>query len=225
MVPPVLTETTIRYLFATTWLPSRTNEDVVAVPGGATTALDTAASLLDIAMWNLRRQGLMEFEQLRAVEDEPIRVLGGPSFSRFKLLDASAKLPGLEGALLRAAPSVEPWEGWVQKKIQRLSDEDEHGVRRLVRALDLDDRSPCNSVCNHCFAEAAAAGLVKRKGRLFAAVVFTELPAVESLRERQDELRAARGAYREAEPELTNAVASDCLRTVVDSHGPTSFGD
>ena len=62
-----LTETTIRYLYATTWLPSTTKEHTVAVPGGATTALDTAGNLLNIAIWSLRRQGLMEFEQLRPV--------------------------------------------------------------------------------------------------------------------------------------------------------------
>lgn len=62
------------------------------------------------------------------------------------------------------------------------------------------------------------------KGRLFPAVVFTDLPAVESLRERHDELRTARGAYLEAEPELTGAVMSDCLRTVADSYD-TSLGD
>ena len=45
-----LTETTIRYVYATTWLPSSTKDHTVAVPGGATTALDTAGNLLHIAM-------------------------------------------------------------------------------------------------------------------------------------------------------------------------------
>ena len=224
MGPPAVTETTIRYLYATTWLPSTTKQDIVAVPGGATTALDTAGNLLHCAMWNLRGQGLMEFEQLRELEDEPVRVFGGRSFSRFKLLDASTTLPGLEGALLHAAASVDPPEGWLQEGIDRVTEEDEGGVRRLVRALNLDNRSPWDSVCNHCLAEAAAAGLVKAKGRLFRKVVFTDLPAVESLRERHDELRAARGAYLDAEPDLTNAVMSDCLRTIADAYSP-SLGD
>ena len=209
MGAPALTETTIRYLFATTWLPCDTKQDIVAVPGGATTAIDTAGNLLHIAMWNLRRQGLMQFEQLRAVERERVRVLGGKSFSGFRLLDASARLPGLEGALLDAARSVEGADG---------------GVRELVRALDLDNRSPWDSVCNHCFAEASAAGLVATKGRLFRKVVVSDAAAVESLRERHDELRAARGAYLDAEPELTNAAMADCLRTVADAYNP-SLGD
>ena len=135
-----LTETTIRYLYATTWLPNRSNEHTVAVPGGSTTAIDTAGNLLHIAMWSLRREGLMEFEQLRTVEEERVRVLGGRSFSAFSLLDARATGRGLEGAVLNAA---------------RRLDGDDRGVRRLVRALDLDNRSPWNTVCGHCFAEAA----------------------------------------------------------------------
>jgi hypothetical protein len=206
---PALTETTIRYLFATSWLPCDSKQDIVAVPGGATTAIDTAGNLLHIAMWNLRRQGLIEFEQLRPVEKERVRVLGGRSFAGFTLLDRSARQPGLEGALLRAAQALETRDG---------------GVRALVRALDLDNRSPWDSVCNHCFTEASAAGLVAVKGRLFRKVVISDAAALEALRERHDELRAARGAYLDAEPELTNAAMADCLRTVVDAYNP-SLGD
>ena len=129
MGPSALTETTIRYLFATSWLPCNTKQDIVAVPGGATTAIDTAGNLLHIAMWNLRRQGLMEFEQLRPVETERVRVLGGKSFAGFRLLEASARLPGLEGALLDASRRV---------------DQGDSGLRALVRALDLDNRVPWN---------------------------------------------------------------------------------
>jgi hypothetical protein len=89
-------------------------------------------------MWNLRRQGLMEFEQLRPVEKERVRVLRGKPFAGFRLVDTSARLRGLEGAVLDAARGVEGGDG---------------GVRALVRALDLDNRSPWDSVCNHCFAE------------------------------------------------------------------------
>ena len=209
MGPPALTETTIRYLFATSWLPNDPNEYTVPVPGGTTKAIDTAGNLLHIAMWNLRRQGLMEFEQLRPVEKERVRVLGGKPFTGFRLLDEGARLRGLEGAVLNAARGVEGSDG---------------GVRALVRALDLDNRSPWGSVCSHCFAEASAAGLVARKGRLFPKIVITDEAAVESLRERHDELRAARGAYLDAEPDLTNAAMADCLRTVADAYQP-SLGD
>jgi hypothetical protein len=207
--PSELSESTVRYLYATTWLPSSDTEWTVAVPGGSTKAIDTAGNLLHIAMWNLRRQGLLDFEQLRPVEEEKVRFLGGKPFSRFELLEGSPKLPGLEGALLRAAAAVE-----LPKR----------DVRTLVRALDLDNRGPWNTVCNSCFAEANAAGLVEVKGRLFKKIVFTDVEAVESLRERHDELRAARGAYLEAEPELTNAVMSDCLRTIADAYSPSLGG-
>jgi hypothetical protein len=62
------------------------------------------------------------------------------------------------------------------------------------------------------------------EGRLFKKIVFTDTAAVESLRERHDELRAARGDYLDAEPDLTNAVMSDCLRTVADAYSP-DLGD
>ena len=145
----------------------------------------------------------MEFEQLRPVEHERVRVLGGRPFSGHTLVDRDARLPGLEGALLDAARAAEPGD-----------------VRALVRALGLDDRGPWNTVCGHCFAEAHAAGLVEVRGRLFKKVVFTDMAAVEALRERNDELRAARGEYLDAEPELTTAVITDCLRTVIDGYSP-----
>jgi hypothetical protein len=214
-----LTETTVRYLYATTWLPSSDTEWTVAVPGGSTKAIDTAGNLLHIAMWNLRRQGLMDFEQIRPVEEERVRFLGGRSFSRYEVLAGAPSLPGLEGALLRAAAEV-PTEGWLQDRVEKLTKEDDYGVRRLLSALRLDSKGPWNTVCNHCFAEAHAAGLVAVKGRLFKKIVVTDHAAVESLRERHDELRAARGAYLEAEPELTKAVISDCLRTVIDGYTP-----
>ena len=203
MSPPELTETTIRYLFATSWLPSEGGGQVVAVPGGSTRAIDTAGNLLHIAMWNLRRQGLMEFEQLRPVETERVRVLGGDPFSGHTPVDRDARQPGLEGALLDASRVAERGD-----------------VRALVRALDLDNRGPWNTVCGHCFREAAAAGLVDVKGRLFKKVVVTNEDGVASLRARNDELRTARGDYLDAEPDLTMAVMSDCLRTVTDAFNP-----
>ena len=127
-----LTDATVRYLYARTWLPASDGDYGVAVPGGSVRAVDAAGNLLHIAMWSLRSQGLMEFEQLRPVEDEKVRVLG--------------------------------------------------------------------------------------------LVVFTDIAAVESLRQRHDKLRAARGDYLDAEPDLTNAVMSDCLRTVADAYSP-DLGD
>lgn len=207
MAAPELTESTIRYLFATTWLPSGDNDRKVAVPGGSTRAVDTAGNLLHIAMWNLRGRGLMEFEQLRPVEEEGVRVLGGEPFSGFTLTGGDARMPGLEGALLHAAHATPPGD-----------------VRALVRTLELDNRGPWNTVVGHCFSEAAAAGLVSVKGRLFKKTVIDDLAAVESLRGRHDELRAARGEYLDAEPELTGAVMADCLRTVADAYSP-DLGD
>jgi hypothetical protein len=201
-VPQALTDTTIRYLFATTWLPTDPAERQVRVPGGSTIGVDTGGNLLHAALWNLRAQGLMEFEQRRPVEHERVRVMGGRPFSGFRVLRATGSpAPGLEGALLAAARA------------------DEGDVRELVRALDLDDRSPWGTVCSHCFREAHSAGLVAVRGRVFKKIVITDPAAVEAMRERHDELRAARGKYLDAEPELTGAVIADCLRVVADAFG------
>ena len=113
-------------------------------------AIDTPGNLLHIAMWKLRRQGLMEFEQLRPVEKERVRVLGrqivlGVQAPRL----GSAETGRARGRLLGAARAVPGADA---------------GCAPLVRALDLDNRSPWGSVCGHCFAEASAAGLVDDQG-------------------------------------------------------------
>ena len=218
--PPDLTETTVRYVFAADWLPSSDSEHLVAVPGGATKALDTASSLLHVALFALRRDRVIAFEQIRPVEDEPVRVFGGRSFCRFTLLDRTARRAGLEGALIQAAATVGPAERWHDRKIADASKEDDYGMRLLIRALDLDNRGPWKTVCNHCYAEAHAAGLVEIKGRLLKRLVFTDTAAVEALRPRHDELRAARSAYMDAEEDLSMAVASDCLRVIADGFQP-----
>ena len=71
-----LTDATVRHLYATTWLPGSDGDYGVAVPGGSVRAVDAAGNLLHIAMWSLRDQELMEFEQLRPAEEEKVRVLG-----------------------------------------------------------------------------------------------------------------------------------------------------
>jgi hypothetical protein len=217
--PPQLTVTTIRYLFATSWLPRNERDHLVAVPGGGTTAWDTAANLLHTALWNLRRQGAIEFHQLRPVEAESLVVLGGRSFARFEFRDPGVELRGLEGALLRAARKAGPSGGLAERAVDRVSDEDDAGVRRLVQAMELRYQAPWGTVTAHCFAEAAAAGLVKEKGWAIKRVEIIDPAAVASLRERNDELRAARKADMEREPDLHEAVIADCLRAVYSAYG------
>jgi hypothetical protein len=65
---------------------------------------------------------------------------------------------------------------------------------------------------------------VSTKGRFLRTVVISDPATVESLRQRHDELRAARGAYLDAEPELTNAAMADCLQTVADAYHPSLGG-
>lgn len=219
MSPPELTVTTIRYLFATSWLPRNESEQLVAVPDGGTTAWDTAANLLHTALWNLRRQGVIEFHQLRPVEEEKVVVLGGRSFARFEFRDPGVELRGLEGALMRAARKVEPSEGLIDRAVDRISHEDDYGVRRLVLAMDLRYQAPWGTVTAQCFVEAAAAGLVKEKGWAIKRVEIIDPAGVASLRERNDELRAARKADMDREPELHEAIVADCLRALYSAYG------
>jgi hypothetical protein len=145
---------------------------------------DAAGNLLHIAMWSLRREGLMEFEQLRpAVEEERVRVCPDP---------APGRGSGRRSAASRAAPSTAP-------------------SSPARAALPSRSSKPEN-------------GLPPLKGRLFKKIVFTDMAAVESLRARHGELRAARGSYLDAEPELTSAVMSDSLRAVADAYSP-DLGD
>jgi hypothetical protein len=219
MDPPRLTVTTIRYLYATTWLPCDEREKTVAVPGGQTTALDTAGNLLHTALWNLRRQGVFDFEQLRPVEVEQVVVLGGRSFSSFEFRDPGQDLRGLEGALIMAARDVASGGGFADRQIDRVTGEDGHGVRRLVTAMPLHNMAPWATVVGYCFAEAEAAGLVEHKGWAIKRVAITDPPAIESLRARNDELRATRAADMEREPELHNAVIADCLHAIKNAYG------
>lgn len=176
------------WLFASEWLPDK--------------PLDRASNLLHVAMWELRRQGLVGLRQLRPVVREPIAVLGGKSFTACDLLAPTAAMDGLEGALLRAARGLEEHDG----------------TRRLVQLLDLHDRTPWDTVMGHCFGEAAAAGLVEVRGRMIKKVVVIDPAGVEAHRERFTEIRAARAADLEREHDLHHAVIVDCLQAVDWAH-------
>lgn len=180
------------------------------VPRALVEGLDTGANLLNLAVWSLREQGLVQVEQLRPVEDEPVRALGGQSFSRLMALGKGEDLPGLEGALLAKARE-DPEAGMLARLADRVSGDDEHGLRGLLLSMDIAGSSPWGKVVSHCFAEARAAGLVDNKGRLFKKLVITDPAGVEALRGRDAEIVAARKRYREEQKELDHAVIADCL--------------
>jgi hypothetical protein len=236
MEPPELTAATTLYLCATSWLPLREGEDTVVVPGGRTAAIDTAANLLHTAMWDLRRQGVFDFEQLRPVEDEKIEVprrvnigltigVGVPqSSARFEFLDPGVDLPGLEGELIKAARSVRdvPPSGFINRVLARGNQDDERGVRRLVGRMNLYSADPWQTAVDYCLGEAKAAGLVEVVTRWFymQEVRIVDQAAVDSLRERTDELRAARRADLERAPDLHDAVIADLIGALEDAHRP-----
>jgi len=205
---PDLTATTVRYLFASDWAPPTESNWTLRVPGASVDGLDTAGSLLNLAIWSLRQQGLVDVEQLRQVETERVTVMGGHSFARLRVLEGDPVLAGLEGALLRKA----------LEKPEALPGDDEDGVRGLVLALGLHDKAPWTSVAGYCFAEARDAGLVEVKGRMIRKPAITDPAAVEELAPRNAEIAAARTDYREQEPDLDGAVLSDCLAAVSWAH-------
>ena len=187
------------------------------VPGAKVAGPDTAGNLLNVALWSLGEQGLIELEQLRPVEVEKVQSMGGRSFARATVLDRPSELPGLEGALL-AAGRARHEQGWlrgIDDAIAKLiSGDDENGVRGLVLAVGLHSYSPWTTVAGYCLGEVSAAGLVEVKGRLMAKPVISDSAGVEELRARDGEIVAARTAYREREPELDGAVLGDCLHAV-----------
>ena len=191
------------------------------VPGAKVAGFDTAANLLKIAIWSLREQGLVEVEQLRPVKSERVVVMGGRSFVRVRPLPGEAlRLGGLEGALLTKARE-DPKSGLLGKlddAIAKGLSDDEGGLRGLVLALNLTSGSPWNSVANYCRDEARAAGLIELQGRVFKKPVIAGPAAVSALEARDEEIVSARRRYKEQEPELDNAVLSDCAAAVDWAH-------
>jgi hypothetical protein len=194
-----LTASAVSYIFASQWAPRDSGAFALRVPGARVNGPDTAGNLLNVAIWSLREQGQVEVEQLRPLETERAGApLGGDSFARLRALGGGPEQPGLEGALLGV-----------------LRESPERGdVRAVVLGLDLDHNGPWNTVGNHCFGEAEAAELLAAEGSALRRPVIADKAAVEALRERDAEIVAARGAYRESNAELDGAVVADCIHAV-----------
>jgi len=205
--PPVLTASTISYLFASEWAPA--NESwPLHVPNATVDGPVTAGNLLNIAIWRLRDQDVVAVEQLRPYEVEKVGPLRKPSFARLTVIDASVELPGLQGALLRA--------------LKANPDEDDRGIRRVIALLGLAWQGPWTAAAGYCLGEAKAAGVAELGGRRWHPIrkpVITNRAAHEALRPKHDEIRAARKACREAHEELDNAVLADCLHALHWAHG------
>ena len=206
MAAPLLTASTISYLFAAEWAPANASWPMF-VPGAEVDGPDTAGNLLNVAVWRLRDQDVVRIEQVRPYEVENVGALRKPSFTRLDVIDESVELPGLQGALLRV--------------LKAASDDDARGVRRLILSLDLHYKSPWTSAAGYCLGEARAAGVADLGGRRWQPVrrpVITDEAALEALRPKHEEISAARSAYREREEELDNAVLGDCLHGLYWSH-------
>lgn len=223
MPSPDLTASTVSYLFATTWAPPSRGLGV-KVPGAEVDGPDTAGNLLNLAVWSLREQGLIEVEQLRPVEVERAAsgVMGGKSFARVRPLPGEALgLGGLEGALLTKARE-KPEEGFLGRLDDKLTDlvsvDDEMGARGLVLHLGIGGPAPWSEVAGFCFREAHDAGLVESTGRLFKKPVISDPAGVEALKERYAEIRAARKQYRDENEELDHAVVGDCIHALYWAH-------
>ena len=190
------------------------------VPGGRVPGMETGASLLDLAVWSLREQGLVEVEQIRPVAEERVVKMGGPSFSRVRAAGKAA-LGGLEGALLEkiAEPPEQGLLGRFDDLLaQKLSGDDEDGLRGHILALDLSTGSPWTAVANHCVQEARDAGILEVTGRLRKKMSVIDPGALEALRPRNEEIAAARDAYRKNETQLDGAVFGDCVAALDWAH-------
>lgn len=193
------------------------------VPGAKVKGRETGANLLNLAVWSLREQGLIEVEQLRPVESERVVVMGGRSFTRVRPLPGEAlKLGGLEGVLLTKLRTRKPGEGLADRIVGALSDDDDWGVRGSLLELDLNSREPWATPAALCFGEAKSAGLLDVRGRLWRReIVVTDPDGVRALEPRDAEIVAARTRYRDREPELDGAVISDCFAALDWAHDPS----
>jgi hypothetical protein len=186
-------------VFASGWAPADDSAWAVRVPGARVDGPKTAANLLNIAVWSLREQGLIEIEQVRPVVHERFVVMGGRSFVRVSAVAGPPRLPGLEGVFLRQAR--EPG-----------------GLRDVIYGLGLSSGSPWTSVVNVCSDEARDAGIVEMRGRLFRKPVIAAAVELDALRERDGQIAAARSAHRERERDLDDAVIADCLAALHWTH-------
>ncbi len=216
-----LTATTVLYLFAPKWAPRDETAFGMHVPGGRVKALDTGANLLNVAVWSLREQGLVEVEQLRPVEKERTVVMGGQSFSRVRPVAGEIlELGGLEGALLTKlrVRATEGPRGGIGGWFERLSGDDEWGLRKYLLALDLDANQPWSTVASYCLREAQEAELVDVEGRFRKKLVVRDPEGIRKLEGRETEIATARKRYREREPDLDGAVISDCFAALDWAH-------
>ena len=213
MEPPVLTASTVSYLFASEWAPP--NESwPLHVPNATVDGPTTAGNLLNLAIWRLLDKDVVTVEQLRPYEVEKVGLLRKPSFARLTLIDPAVELPGLQGALLRV--------------LKANPDEDDRGIRRLIARLDLAWQGPWTAAAGYCLGEAKAAGVAELGGRRWHPIrkpVITNSAAHEALRPLHAEIRRERKAYREANEELDNAVLADCLHALYWAHGKAASPD
>lgn len=207
MTSAALSAPTVRYLFASSWAPAGAGAWTTRVPGATVDGPGTAGNLLNLGLWSLGEQGVIELEQVRPVQRESMVVLGGKSFARFAILDTTAHRAGLEGALIAAAQRARP-----------LAVDRDDGLRSLLLALDLHDRGPWDTVIGHCFTEAARLGLVGSKGRVFRKTVALDPAGIEAFRERDAEIVAGRTEYRASHADLDGAVIADCFAALNWAH-------
>jgi hypothetical protein len=207
MAAAVLTASTISYLFASDWAPANTSSPLY-VPGADVDGPTTAGNLLNVAVWRLHHQEVVEIEYVRPYEIEKVGLFRKPSFTRLRVIDEAVALPGLQGALLRVLKEAG-------------DDAEGRGVRRLVLALDLNYRAPWSTVGGYCLGEARAAGVAELGGRRWHPIrrpVITDEGAYEALRPKHEEISAERAAYRRRNEELDNATLADCLHGVHWAH-------
>ena len=222
MAAPVLTASAVSYLYAGEWAPPPESGSAwtMSAPGGDVDGVAAAANLLNVAIWRLGEQGLVSIRQLRPVTEERVVTLGGKSFARLEATAHGAEPPGLEGRLLAAARDRQRHGlgariGRIGARLfDRMSEEDEYGVRGLVLALDLNSRHPWSTVAGICRQELCEAGLARMEGGALGRRWILDPAALEANRDHGREIRAAREAYRHRAPDLDDAVAADCAAAI-----------
>ncbi|MGD9571567.1 MAG: hypothetical protein AB7V62_06790 [Thermoleophilia bacterium] len=197
--PERLSTVAVFYLFAADWLPHDDRDDRdVAVPGGRATMFPAYAHLAGVVLWDLHRRWMADLAVIRPVAAEPVRVMGGASCVQVSLAAGGEPVGRVAGIAARVLELVRTAESPADNEL-----------RRLLARLPERDPMPWGSLASWPHTEVAEAGLVRQRGRMRPRIEIADPAAVERVRPRFEELRAAHVAFTGKHPDLHRAVLHD----------------
>lgn len=211
--PAALQPTTLMYLFATAWLPTRIQRAAMSTPMGRVERDTACANFVKCALLQLADAGLVELELVSEATTGGVIAFGGASNVRVHPAAGPGARPGLEGRLLAALAATHPPEGRLDEWITERSGEHPHGVRNILREAQVlrSYEYPWDSIFNPMFTQVCERGLVAQRGRFIKRMGVTDAARVAALRPAFDETRARFAALSERDRALAEAMVQDTV--------------